>query len=115
MPLQVRRSDLPKHGGGLLAVSQSGETKDVHRAVKIGEESGMPCISVVNVVGSLIARTTGLGVYLNAGRECGVASTKAFTTQVRSGHHPHPHFSSYPRPSPPCCLRTIVRQPSHRP
>jgi glucosamine--fructose-6-phosphate aminotransferase (isomerizing) len=66
----------------LLAVSQSGETKDVHRAVKIGEAVGTPCISVVNVVGSLIARTTGLGVYLNAGRENAVASTKAFTTQV---------------------------------
>ncbi len=78
----MRRSDIPKRGGGLLAVSQSGETKDVHRAVKIGEEVGVPCISVVNVVGSLIARSTGLGVYLNAGRENAVASTKAFTTQV---------------------------------
>jgi glucosamine--fructose-6-phosphate aminotransferase (isomerizing) len=78
----VRRSDIPKRGGALLAVSQSGETKDVHRAVKIGEEFGVPCISVVNVVGSLIARSTGLGVYLNAGRENAVASTKAFTTQV---------------------------------
>jgi len=78
----VRRSDIPKNGGGLLAVSQSGETKDVHRAVKIGDEVGVPCLSVVNVVGSLIARTTGMGVYLNAGRENAVASTKAFTTQV---------------------------------
>lgn len=80
--MQVRRSDIPRKGGALLAVSQSGETKDVHRAVKIGEEMGVPCISVVNVVGSLIARATGLGVYLNAGRENAVASTKAFTTQV---------------------------------
>lgn len=79
---EVRRSDIPKRFGALLAVSQSGETKDVHRAVKIGEEMGVPCISVVNVVGSLIARSTGLGVYLNAGRENAVASTKAFTTQV---------------------------------
>lgn len=79
---EVRRSDIPKRGGALLAVSQSGETKDVHRAVKIGEEFGVPCISVVNAVGSLIARSTGLGVYLNAGRENAVASTKAFTTQV---------------------------------
>lgn len=79
---EVRRSEIPKHGGGLLAVSQSGETKDVHRAVKHGEAVGVPCISVVNVVGSLIARSTGLGVYLNAGRENAVASTKAFTTQV---------------------------------
>lgn len=79
---EVRRSDIPYKAGALLAVSQSGETKDVHRAVKLGEEKGVPCISVVNNVGSLIARTTGLGVYLNAGRENAVASTKAFTTQV---------------------------------
>jgi len=79
---EVRRSDMPKRLGAMLAVSQSGETKDVHRALKIGQGEDMPCISVVNVVGSLIARTTGLGVYLNAGREHAVASTKAFTTQV---------------------------------
>lgn len=79
---EIRRSDLAKHGGGLLAVSQSGETKDVQRAVKLAIESGLPCISVVNVVGSLIARSTGLGVYLNAGREHAVASTKSFTSQV---------------------------------
>lgn len=79
---EVRRSDIPKRGGGLLAVSQSGETKDVHRAVKTAEDVGVPRISVVNVVGSLIARATGLGVYLNAGRENAVASTKAFSTQV---------------------------------
>lgn len=78
----MRRSDIPHKDGGLIAVSQSGETKDVHRAVKLGEEQSVPCISVVNSVGSLIARTTGLGVYLNAGREHAVASTKAFTSQV---------------------------------
>lgn len=79
---EVRQSDIPHKAGGLLAVSQSGETKDVHRAVKIGGEVGVPCLSIVNVVGSLIARTTGVGVYLNAGREYAVASTKAFSTQV---------------------------------
>ena len=79
---EVRRSDVPKKDGGLIAVSQSGETKDVHRAVKLAEEQSVPCISVVNSVGSLIARTTGLGVYINAGREHAVASTKAFTSQV---------------------------------
>lgn len=79
---EVRRCDIPRKNGGLLAVSQSGETKDVVRAVKSGAEEGIPCISVVNTVGSLIARTTGCGVYLNAGREHAVASTKAFTSQV---------------------------------
>jgi glucosamine--fructose-6-phosphate aminotransferase (isomerizing) len=80
---EVRRTDVPRHHGAVLAVSQSGETKDVHRAVKLAlDEVGVPCISVVNVVGSLIARTTGCGVYINAGRENAVASTKAFTSQV---------------------------------
>jgi len=67
---------------GLLVISQSGETKDVHRAVQLAQSKGIPCISVVNAVGSLIARTTSCGVYLNAGRENAVASTKAFTSQV---------------------------------
>ncbi len=71
----------PEHGG-LLVISQSGETKDVHRALTIAERRNVPSFSVVNAVGSLIARTTQCGVYLNAGREHGVASTKAFVTQV---------------------------------
>lgn len=71
-----------KHGAGLLVISQSGETKDVHRAVMMAQERGVPTFSIVNAVGSLIARTTMRGVYLNAGREHAVASTKAFSTQV---------------------------------
>ena len=67
---------------GVVVVSQSGETKDVMRVVNTAQEMGLICMSVVNAVGSQIARTTGLGVYLNAGRENAVASTKAFTTQV---------------------------------
>jgi len=67
---------------GLIVVSQSGETKDVHRVVVTAMEKGIAAISVINAVGSLIARTTKLGVYCNAGRENAVASTKAFTTQV---------------------------------
>jgi glutamine---fructose-6-phosphate transaminase (isomerizing) len=78
----VRGSDLPRSHGAVLAISQSGETKDVHRAVTAAERLGITTMSVVNVVGSLIARTTKLGVYLNAGRESSVASTKAFSTQV---------------------------------
>src|SRR5690606_29015160 len=79
---EVVRSSLPRGQGALLAISQSGETKDVHRAVKLAEEEGLTTMSIVNAVGSLIARTTGLGIYLNAGREHAVASTKAFSTQV---------------------------------
>ncbi|DAZ97938.1 TPA: hypothetical protein N0F65_006363 [Lagenidium giganteum] len=75
---------LPRRDGGLLVVSQSGETLDVLRVLKTAEELPMdvPAFSVVNAVGSLIARTTKCGVYLNAGREIAVASTKAFVTQV---------------------------------
>lgn len=69
-------------GAGILVISQSGETKDVHRALVRAQERGVPAFSVVNRVRSLIARTTNCGVYLNAGYEHAVASTKAFTTQV---------------------------------
>jgi len=68
--------------GGMLVISQSGETKDVHRALVMAQEKGLPVISVVNAVGSLIARSTSCGIYLNAGRENAVASTKAFTSQA---------------------------------
>jgi len=72
----------PREGGGLLVISQSGETKDVHRCLIAAQEHNIPTFSIINVVGSLIARTTRCGVYLNAGREHAVASTKAFTCQV---------------------------------
>jgi glucosamine--fructose-6-phosphate aminotransferase (isomerizing) len=65
-----------------LVVSQSGETKDVANVVNAAQDKDLTVMSVVNAVGSLIARTTKLGVYCNAGRENAVASTKAFTTQV---------------------------------
>lgn len=65
-----------------LVVSQSGETKDVANVVNAAKANDLTVMSVVNAVGSLIARTTSLGVYCNAGRENAVASTKAFTTQV---------------------------------
>jgi glucosamine--fructose-6-phosphate aminotransferase (isomerizing) len=67
---------------GVIVVSQSGETKDVVRVVNTAMDKGIIVMSVVNAVGSLIARTTNLGVFCNAGRENAVASTKAFTTQV---------------------------------
>jgi glutamine---fructose-6-phosphate transaminase (isomerizing) len=67
---------------GLIVVSQSGETKDLVRVVKQAMDMDVTVMSVVNAVGSLIARTTKMGVYCNAGRENAVASTKAFTTQV---------------------------------
>jgi len=65
-----------------LVLSQSGETKDVHRAMEIISSRGGSIMSVVNVVESLIAREALCGVYINAGGEKAVASTKSFTNQV---------------------------------
>jgi len=79
---EVQSDAFPRKNGGLLVVSQSGETKDVHRTLELAQSGGLPIFSVVNSVGSLIAHTTKCGVYLHAGRENAVASTKAFTTQV---------------------------------
>jgi glutamine---fructose-6-phosphate transaminase (isomerizing) len=75
--------DIPKEGTtGLLLISQSGETKDLHRCIEIGKKNNLFLIGLVNVVDSLIAREVDCGCYLNAGREVGVASTKAYTSQV---------------------------------
>ncbi|GAX19814.1 glucosamine--fructose-6-phosphate aminotransferase [Fistulifera solaris] len=67
---------------GLVVISQSGETKDGVSLVQMAKGLNIPTMSVVNAVGSTIARATKLGVYCNAGRENAVASTKAFTSQV---------------------------------
>ncbi|MEI6972395.1 MAG: glutamine--fructose-6-phosphate transaminase (isomerizing) [bacterium] len=66
----------------MVAVSQSGETADTLAAVVEAKRKGIPVLGICNVVGSTIARETGRGVYLHAGPEIGVASTKAFTSQV---------------------------------
>lgn len=79
---EITEHHFAPHGAGLLVISQSGETKDTHRALVIAQDRDVPTFSVVNAVGSLIARSTKCGVYLNAGREHAVASTKAFSTQV---------------------------------
>ena len=66
----------------VLAISQSGETADTLAAVREAKQKGALVASICNVVASTIARETGRGVYLHAGPEIGVASTKAFTCQV---------------------------------
>ncbi len=66
----------------LILISQSGETKDLHRCIQIAKDNNMITIGIINVVDSLIAREADCGIYCNAGREIGVASTKAFTSQV---------------------------------
>jgi glucosamine--fructose-6-phosphate aminotransferase (isomerizing) len=66
----------------VMAISQSGETADTLEALRLAKKAGATIFGVVNVVGSTIARETDAGIYLHAGPEIGVASTKAFTAQV---------------------------------
>lgn len=77
------KQDIPKNGNtALILLSQSGETKDLHRCIEIGKNNNLFLIGVVNVVDSLIAREVNCGCYLNAGREVGIASTKSYTSQI---------------------------------
>ena len=66
----------------VIAISQSGETADTLAAIKLAKERGAFVFGVCNVVGSSISRETDAGAYTHAGPEIGVASTKAFTTQI---------------------------------
>ena len=66
----------------VIAISQSGETADTLAAIKLAKSQGAFVFGVCNVVGSSIARETDTGAYTHAGPEIGVASTKAFTTQI---------------------------------
>jgi glucosamine--fructose-6-phosphate aminotransferase (isomerizing) len=66
----------------VLAITQSGETADTLAALRESKRKGHPTLAICNVVGSSIAREADGGVYLHAGPEIGVASTKAFTSQV---------------------------------
>ncbi len=65
-----------------IAISQSGETADTLWAMREAKQQGATCLGIVNAVGGTIARETDAGIYLHAGPEIGVASTKAFTSQV---------------------------------
>ncbi|OFY71219.1 MAG: glutamine--fructose-6-phosphate aminotransferase [Bacteroidetes bacterium RBG_19FT_COMBO_42_7] len=76
------RNPIIKKGDIVIAISQSGETADTLAAVKLAKEKGAKVLGICNVVGSSIPRETDAGVYTHAGPEIGVASTKAFTTQV---------------------------------
>ncbi len=66
----------------VIAISQSGETADTLAAVREAKKKGAKVIGIVNVVGSTIARECDGGIYIRAGPEIGVASTKAFTSQL---------------------------------
>lgn len=66
----------------MILLSQSGETKDLYRALEIGKKHGIKSVGIINVENSLIAREVDCCLYLRAGREHAVASTKSFTNQV---------------------------------
>jgi len=76
------RDPVLEPGTVVIAISQSGETADTLAAIQLAKERGCPTMGIINTVGSSIARLTDAGVYLHAGPEIGVASTKAFTSQV---------------------------------
>jgi glucosamine--fructose-6-phosphate aminotransferase (isomerizing) len=76
------RNPMLRPGTVVLAVSQSGETADTLAAMREAKRKGARVLGVCNVVGSTIARESDGGVYIHAGPEIGVASTKAFTSQV---------------------------------
>lgn len=73
---------IPKENPAMIFVSQSGETYDVLRPLEIARNKGVICIGIVNKVESTLARSVLCGVFVNAGREISVASTKAFSGQV---------------------------------
>ena len=76
------RNPIINEGNVVIAISQSGETADTLAAMREAKRKGAVCISLCNVVGSTIAREADVGIYLYAGPEIGVASTKAFTSQI---------------------------------
>ncbi len=80
---EFRYRDEPfDEGTAVLAISQSGETADTLAALRKAKEKGLLTLGIVNTVGSTIARETDAGVYNHAGPEIGVASTKAFLSQI---------------------------------
>ncbi|MGH7723892.1 MAG: glutamine--fructose-6-phosphate transaminase (isomerizing) [Candidatus Eiseniibacteriota bacterium] len=76
------RNPILDEGTLVIAISQSGETADTLAALREAKRRGATVMGIVNVVGSTVAREAGRGVYIHAGPEIGVASTKAFTSQV---------------------------------
>lgn len=76
------RNPIINPGDVVIPISQSGETADTLAAIKLAKEKGAFVFGVCNVVGSSISRETHAGAYTHAGPEIGVASTKAFTTQI---------------------------------
>ncbi len=76
------RNPIVRQGDLVIVISQSGETADTLAALNEAKQKGAKTLGIINVVGSTIAREVDSGIYLHAGPEIGVASTKAFTCQV---------------------------------
>jgi glucosamine--fructose-6-phosphate aminotransferase (isomerizing) len=76
------RDPVLEPGTVVIGISQSGETADTLAALSLARERGCTTLGLVNAVGSSVARSTDAGIYLHAGPEIGVASTKVFTSQV---------------------------------
>ena len=91
----------------VFVLSQSGETADTLGALREAKRRGHPTLAICNVVGSTIAREADGGIYLHAGPEVGVASTKAFSAQVDGPDPAGPP----PRPAPPAL---VPRRPGRR-
>ncbi len=79
---EIDERDFPVSKGGFLSVSQSGETTDVLKPFRAAGELGLTRFNIVNKVESTLAREARCGIFLNAGREISIASTKAFLCQV---------------------------------
>eukprot|EP00828_Plagiopyla_frontata_P006139 TRINITY_DN1263_c0_g1_i14.p1 TRINITY_DN1263_c0_g1~~TRINITY_DN1263_c0_g1_i14.p1 ORF type:complete len:219 (+),score=32.51 TRINITY_DN1263_c0_g1_i14:143-799(+) len=74
--------DLPKEKGGIIIISQSGETSDLYSALMEAKKESIFSLGIINVVGSLIASHVDCGIYLNCGREIAVPATKSFSSQI---------------------------------
>lgn len=90
---ELTEKNLPRDSRGdfdgrtlAIFISQSGETLDTYKALQLVKKFNIPTIALVNVENSMIARECDYAVYLNAGREVGVASTKAYVTQIIGLH-----------------------------
>lgn len=74
--------DIPKNNPGIISLTQSGETADVLRCLKLARSNGVVVINITNVVGSTAAHLSDFGVFTNSGREISVGATKSFTCQL---------------------------------
>lgn len=79
---EIQEKDFPERNGGLLCVSQSGETTDLLKPFREAEKLGIKRFNIVNNVESTLAREAKCGVFVNAGKESSIASTKAYLCQV---------------------------------